>query len=90
MADVNLVDMVALKLAEADVIADLGAPPVLLLDDVLSELDANHRATLLESVRTFGAQVLLTTADASQVQDWSIADLQMVRIVPGGIEQESS
>ena len=80
--------VVALKLAEADVITDLGAPPVLLLDDVLSELDANHRATLLESVRTFGAQVLLTTADASQVQDGSIADLQMVRIVPGGIEYE--
>ena len=30
--------VIALKLAEADVISELGDPPVLLLDDVLSEL----------------------------------------------------
>jgi DNA replication and repair protein RecF len=78
--------VVALKLAEADVISVLGERPVLLLDDVLSELDVNHRETLLASVRDFGSQVLLTTADPSQVIGSPISDLELVRVVHGGIE----
>ena len=78
--------VVALKLAEADVISVLGERPVLLLDDVLSELDANHRETLLATIRTFGSQVLLTTADPEQVADSPIADLDVIRVVPGGVE----
>ena len=78
--------VVALKLAEADVISVLGERPVLLLDDVLSELDVNHRQTLLASVRDFGSQVLLTTADPSQVIGSPVSDLELVRVVQGGIE----
>jgi recombinational DNA repair ATPase RecF len=59
---------------------------VLLLDDVLSELDANHRQTLLASVRDFGSQVLLTTADPSQIMGTPISNLELVHIVPGGIQ----
>jgi DNA replication and repair protein RecF len=77
--------VVALKLAEADVISMLGERPVLLLDDVLSELDASHRQTLLESVRAFGSQVLLTTADPAQVAGSPIADLEILHVIPGGI-----
>jgi DNA replication and repair protein RecF len=77
--------VVALKLAEADVISMLGERPVLLLDDVLSELDASHRATLLGSVQALGSQVLLTTADPAQVAGSPIANLEMVQVIPGGI-----
>jgi DNA replication and repair protein RecF len=78
--------VVALKLAEADVISMLGDRPVLLLDDVLSELDASHRETLLASVRVFGSQVLLTTADPVQVAGSPVADLEIIQVIPGGVD----
>jgi DNA replication and repair protein RecF len=55
--------VVSLKLAEADVIeARTGEPPVLLLDDVLSELDLGRRAALMARVGS-GGQVVVTSAE---------------------------
>jgi DNA replication and repair protein RecF len=55
--------LLALILAEADVLADeRDEPPLLLLDDVASELDARRRGLLLEALHRF-PQALLTTAD---------------------------
>ena len=52
----------SLKLAERDLISDdTGEAPVLLLDDVLSELDAKRREFVLS--RITGGQVLITTAE---------------------------
>lgn len=60
--------VVALKLAQARLLGLAeGDPPVVLLDDVTSELDPEHRDTLLGIVDQSGAQVLLTSADASQL-----------------------
>ena len=57
--------MVSLKLAEADLVAArTGEPPILLLDDVLSELDAERRGALLERVASAG-QVVVTSAEAA-------------------------
>jgi DNA replication and repair protein RecF len=57
--------VVSLKLAEADLVAArTGEPPILLLDDVLSELDAERRGALLERVGTAG-QVVVTSAEAA-------------------------
>ena len=78
--------VVALKMAEADVITVLGEKPVVLLDDVLSELDTQHRMALLEAVHNFGAQLLLTTADPAQIELSAVADLETVQVAPGGIE----
>jgi DNA replication and repair protein RecF len=53
----------ALRLAECDPVTEaVGSRPVLLLDDALSELDAQVRARVLEHVAMDG-QVFLTTAD---------------------------
>lgn len=55
---------VTLRLAEAAAVRRrLGAPPVLLLDDILSELDPTVRARVLAWFAGQG-QVLFTTADA--------------------------
>ncbi|HEX6548933.1 MAG TPA: DNA replication/repair protein RecF [Candidatus Dormibacteraeota bacterium] len=55
--------VVSLKLAEADVIeARTGEAPVLLLDDVLSELDPPRRAALVERLGG-GGQVVVTSAE---------------------------
>jgi DNA replication and repair protein RecF len=53
----------ALKLAEHDLLSDaLGFRPILLLDDVFSELDASRRAWLASAVGAMG-QTLLTSAE---------------------------
>jgi DNA replication and repair protein RecF len=56
--------VVSLKLAEAALVARrTGERPVLLLDDVLSELDGERRAALLGQVATEG-QVIITSVEA--------------------------
>ncbi len=63
--------VLALLLAEAALLAETrGAPPVLLLDDVLSELDAARRARLLELLPAHGqAIVTATEADGADGAD---------------------
>jgi DNA replication and repair protein RecF len=54
----------ALRLAERGPVSEaIGTPPVLLLDDALSELDPEVRAQVLDHIGKAG-QVFLTTADA--------------------------
>ncbi len=58
--------VLSLKLAELEIIReDTGELPVLLLDDVMSELDVIRRHSLLEGIEH--AQVLLTCTDRAQV-----------------------
>jgi DNA replication and repair protein RecF len=59
----------ALRLAEASFLRKvLADDPVVLLDDVLSELDARRRKGVLEFLDTF-QQTLVTTADPDRVRD---------------------
>ena len=59
--------VLALLLAEADLVAERrGAPPLLLLDDVLSELDPGRRRTLAERVAGRG-QTLITATDPAML-----------------------
>lgn len=56
----------SMKLAERDIsMADTGTPPVLLLDDVLSELDARRQDFVLNSIS--GGQVLITCCEDSGI-----------------------
>ena len=53
----------AWKLAEAHYAREVtGEDPVVLLDDIFSEMDATRRSALLEAVQSY-QQVLLTTTD---------------------------
>ena len=59
--------MLALKLAEAAFLRERrGREPVVLLDDVLSELDAARREQVLGHAAQYH-QALITTADANTV-----------------------
>lgn len=59
--------VLAMKLAEADVLAEwLDDAPVLLLDDVLSELDEDRQAYLLNHIG--GRQTIVTTCDRAAFQ----------------------
>ncbi|HET9660524.1 MAG TPA: DNA replication/repair protein RecF [Thermomicrobiales bacterium] len=61
--------VIALKLAETDLMTSAGADtPVLLLDDVFSELDAIHRELLAASISGAQMQTIVTTTDESVVR----------------------
>jgi DNA replication and repair protein RecF len=73
----------ALKLAElAYIEAETGDQPLLLLDDVLSELDARRRADFLDAVSDLD-QVLLTITDATTLPE-TIQSRAYVYTVGGG------
>jgi DNA replication and repair protein RecF len=57
--------VLSLLLAEADLLAERGPPPLLLLDDVLSELDPERRTVLAGRLRRPGAQAFLTATSAA-------------------------
>jgi DNA replication and repair protein RecF len=72
--------VLALLLAEAELIAERrGFAPLLLLDDVLSELDPNRRRVLAERVRGAG-QTLVTATDTSPLP---IEPAQLLEVTPG-------
>ena len=59
--------VLALLLAEAELIVERrGVPPLLLLDDVLSELDPARRRILAERIQK-GSQALITATDAAML-----------------------
>ena len=57
--------VLALLLAEAELLTERRAPPLLLLDDVLSELDEARRETLADRVRRVGQSLVTATAAAA-------------------------
>ena len=72
--------VLSLILAEAALLADRGpAPPLLLLDDVLSELDEGRRAALAKRLAEVG-QTLITATAASALP---VEPAQLVEVTPG-------
>jgi DNA replication and repair protein RecF len=74
--------LLALLLAEAETIVDrTGVPPLLLLDDVLSELDPGRRRILAARVRSAG-QALVTATDAAMLP---AEPDQLLEVTPGTV-----
>jgi len=78
--------VVSLKLAEAALMARrTGERPVLLLDDVLSELDGERRGALLRQVASAG-QVIITSVEAGPFPPELIANSMVWTVTEGSIE----
>ena len=78
--------VVSLKLAEAALVAHrTGERPVLLLDDVLSELDAERRGALLRRVADAG-QVIITSVEAGPFPPDLITNSRVWTVSAGTIE----
>jgi DNA replication and repair protein RecF len=77
--------VLALLLAEARLLDERGEdPPLLLLDDVLSELDPGRRRVLAEQIQGRGqALVTATTADALPVEPAQLLEVSPGRVVAG-------
>jgi DNA replication and repair protein RecF len=75
--------VLALLLAEAELIADRrGFAPLLLLDDVLSELDPNRRRVLAERVQGTGQ----TFVTATQSSSLPVEPAQLLEVTPGLVQ----
>jgi DNA replication and repair protein RecF len=76
----------ALKLGEARLMQQRsGEPPVLLLDDLLSELDARHRTHLLHAVQQPEQQIWLTATDLHHFDASFLRNIQCLRVDEGHI-----
>jgi DNA replication and repair protein RecF len=79
--------MLALLLAEAELItARRGFPPLLLLDDVLSELDPGRRRILAARVAGAG-QALITATDAAMLP---AEPDQLLQVTPGEVRDQAA
>ncbi|MBI5508497.1 MAG: DNA replication/repair protein RecF [Deltaproteobacteria bacterium] len=60
--------VLALKLAEVETLTErLSAPPILLLDDISSELDATHTRTLFAAIDAVGSQLWISTTGTARL-----------------------
>ncbi|MDX6699002.1 MAG: replication and repair protein RecF [Solirubrobacteraceae bacterium] len=80
--------LLALLLAERDAIAvTRGAPPLMLLDDVMSELDGERRERLVARLLAEpGAQSVITTTDLAHVPGAGEDGVSVVRVQEGRVE----
>jgi DNA replication and repair protein RecF len=76
--------LLALLFAERDVLAAHARPVVMLLDDVMSELDAARREQLAELVRA-GGQALITTTDPDHVPGSRLPGTVVLSVAAGTI-----
>jgi DNA replication and repair protein RecF len=81
--------LLALLLAERAVLAQQrGRTPLLLLDDVMSELDAERRELLARELAA-GGQSVIATADLAHVPGGAEATVTRLRVHAGAILQEA-
>jgi DNA replication and repair protein RecF len=72
--------LLALLVAERDALADARSrPPLMLLDDVVSELDADRRARLVAAL-THSGQAIVTTTEPDHVPGWDAAEVTLVAV----------
>jgi DNA replication and repair protein RecF len=81
--------LLALLLAERAVLAhERGRIPLMLLDDVMSELDSQRRELLAHELSSGGQSVIATT-DLAHVPGAGDASVTRLRVSPGAILQEA-
>jgi DNA replication and repair protein RecF len=82
--------LLALLLAERTALAQRRRfPPVMLLDDVMSELDGVRRRALVDLLRSGGGQAVITATDAEQVPGADEPDVHRLQVAVGGVLGES-
>ncbi len=76
--------VLALLLAESELLASRRrVPPLLLLDDALSELDESRRRILSERIGSVGQSIVTATGPEAL----PLAPAQLLRVTPGKVEQ---
>jgi DNA replication and repair protein RecF len=82
--------LLALLLAERGVLAaERGVPPLMLLDDVTSELDSLRRERLVEALREGGGQSVIATTDLAHVPGGDEAAVHKLWVESGSVHEEA-
>lgn len=77
--------IIALKCALIEVIeSKTGRKPLLLLDDVFSELDHKRKRALFELLHQ-NTQTIITTTDLDQLQWWMKEDVSVYEVSSGTV-----
>jgi DNA replication and repair protein RecF len=80
--------LLALLFAERDVLLEArGLPPLMLLDDVMSELDSARRERLVELL-TAGGQAVITTTDLDHVPGGADEGIASLAVMSGRLVEE--
>lgn len=80
--------ILAIKLAEVDLMKSItGDLPILLLDDVVSELDPERRRYLLQNVLQLSQQALVTTTDLLTIGREFLAEASLFETTSTGLLQ---
>jgi DNA replication and repair protein RecF len=76
--------VLAMKLAEAKLMAEVGGEaPVVMLDDILSELDERHRGLVLETASAMQSQLLISSTDERLLDAPIVRELPRRRVESG-------
>src|SRR5829696_7199843 len=82
--------LLSLLLAERGVLAaERGAAPLMLLDDVTSELDSLRRERLVEALREGGGQSVIATTDLAHVPGADEPDVMRLAVAEGSVRDEA-
>ena len=80
--------ILAMKLSELEIIKEIkGESPILLLDDVLSEIDIEKRNKLLKYVIS-KSQVIITTTDLKNIDEKILKKSKKIYIEKGKIKRK--
>lgn len=83
--------VLSLKLAEVDLMTtETGDTPILLLDDILSELDARRRGYLLNTISGQQYQALITTTDLAGFDPRFLEGVALLEVRHGEVEAVGS
>jgi len=83
--------LLALLLAEREVLGTArGAPPLLLLDDVMSELDPDRRGALADRLARDGGQSVVTTTDPAHLPESAGAQATCLAVRDGTVRPETT
>lgn len=80
--------VISLKLAEISIMKDIKkTTPIILLDDVFSELDDKKKNSLLEYILLENTQVIITTTDLNNISDNLLENSKIMNINNGILEE---
>lgn len=83
------VAVLAFKLSEIDIFNNIsGFKPVLLLDDIFSELDIKKRNRLLKIINDYGIQSIITTTDLRNINKKYLNNAFIFEVKDGNVERK--
>jgi len=81
--------ILSFKLSEISIFKDIsGTNPVLLLDDIFSELDIKKRNQLLKIINSGDIQSIITTTDLKNIQKKYLEDAYVFQVKNGNVERK--